>query len=122
MANLTTTKIMWNSVISIEDACYACADIKSFYLETPPDRPEYMKIALALIREESQDAYGLQEKSKNGFLNMEINKGMYGLPQAGILANKLIKKRLAQFGYFEMPHTPPCALPTSPPPRYCGTV
>ena len=37
---------------------------------------------------------------------MEINKGMYGLPQAGILANKLLKKRLAKFGYFEMPHTP----------------
>merc|ERR1712155_271516 len=29
-----------------------------------------------------------------------------GLPQAGILANKLLKKRLAKQGYFEMPHTP----------------
>ncbi len=27
---------------------------------------------------------------------MEILKGMYGLPQAGILANKLLKKRLAK--------------------------
>ncbi len=31
---------------------------------------------------------------------------MYGLPQAGILANKLLKKRLAKHGYFEQPHTP----------------
>ena len=30
---------------------------------------------------------------------------MYGLPQARILANKLLKKRLARQGYFEMPHT-----------------
>ena len=37
---------------------------------------------------------------------MSIHKGMYGLPQAGILANKLLKKRLARYGYFEMPHTP----------------
>ncbi len=37
---------------------------------------------------------------------MEIRKGMYGLPQAGILANKLLKKRLALHGYFEQPHTP----------------
>jgi hypothetical protein len=37
---------------------------------------------------------------------MEIQKGMYGLPQAGILANKLLKKRLALYGYFEQPHTP----------------
>ena len=31
---------------------------------------------------------------------------VYGLPQAGILANKLLKKRLARHGYFEQPHTP----------------
>ena len=31
---------------------------------------------------------------------------MYGLPQAGILANKLLRKRLARHGYFEQPHTP----------------
>jgi hypothetical protein len=37
---------------------------------------------------------------------MEIRKGMYGLPQAGVLANKLLKERLARHGYFEQPHTP----------------
>ncbi len=31
---------------------------------------------------------------------------MYGLPQSGILANKLLKKRLALHGYFEQSHTP----------------
>jgi hypothetical protein len=31
---------------------------------------------------------------------------MYGLPQAGILANKLLKKHLAKYGYFEQSHTP----------------
>ena len=31
---------------------------------------------------------------------------MYGLPQAGILANKLLKERLLQNDYFEVPHTP----------------
>ena len=59
-----------------------------------------------LIPEEFQDAYDLKTKAKNGFVYMEFNKGMYGLPQAGILANKLLKKLLAKFGYFEMPHTP----------------
>jgi hypothetical protein len=37
---------------------------------------------------------------------MEICHGMYSLPQAGILANKLLKKCLACHGYFEVPHTP----------------
>ena len=31
---------------------------------------------------------------------------MYGLPVAGILANKLLKSRLTKKGYFELPHTP----------------
>ena len=37
---------------------------------------------------------------------MEIRKAIYGLPQAGALANKLLKKRLAPAGYYKMPHTP----------------
>jgi hypothetical protein len=37
---------------------------------------------------------------------MEIQKGMYGLLQARILANKLLKKCPAKHGYFEQPNTP----------------
>ena len=36
---------------------------------------------------------------------MEINKGMYGLPQAGIIANELLTKRLARHGYYQAEHT-----------------
>ena len=32
---------------------------------------------------------------------MEIRRGIYGLPQAGILANKLLKERLLRHGYVE---------------------
>eukprot|EP00956_Cyclotella_meneghiniana_P031758 scaffold84459_cov26-Cyclotella_meneghiniana.AAC.1 len=31
---------------------------------------------------------------------------MYGLPQAGALANKLLRERLAPAGYYEVAHTP----------------
>jgi hypothetical protein len=37
---------------------------------------------------------------------MEIRKGMYRLPQASILVNKLLKEQLARHGHFEQPHTP----------------
>ncbi|KAL7529997.1 hypothetical protein ACHAXR_003265 [Thalassiosira sp. AJA248-18] len=97
---------MWNSVISTPDAKYMTADIKSFYLETPLDRFEYMKMNLDVIPKEFRDAYDLDAKAKGGHVFMEIRNGMYGLPQSGILANKLLKKRLAKKGYFEMPHTP----------------
>ena len=37
---------------------------------------------------------------------MRIIGGMYGLPQSGILANKLLKERLETRGYKEVDHTP----------------
>ena len=37
---------------------------------------------------------------------IEIQKGMYGLPQAGMLANKLLKRLLTKHGYYEVRHTP----------------
>ncbi|KAL7460034.1 hypothetical protein ACHAXS_000500 [Conticribra weissflogii] len=42
---------------------------------------------------------------RNGYVYMEIRQGIYGLPQAGILANKLLKKILKPHGYYEVPNT-----------------
>ena len=105
-ADLTTSKVMWNSVISTPGARYACADVKNFYLCTPLDRPEYMRMPINLFPQEFIDLYNLAPKVKNGYVYMEINKGMYGLPQSGILSNKLLKERLEKYGYSELPHTP----------------
>ena len=52
------------------------------------------------------DEYDLKKHAKDGFVYVEIRKAIYGLPQAGILANKLLKKRLKPHGYYEVPHTP----------------
>jgi hypothetical protein len=76
------------------------------YLATPMDRFEYMRIPVELIPEEFVLAYNLHQKVKNGHIFMQIEKGMYGLPQAGILANKILRKQLAPYGYFKTPHTP----------------
>jgi hypothetical protein len=80
--------MLWNSVISTKDACFAGADIKNMYLETPLDWYEYMKMSIALFPTDIIEHYRLNEKVLNGYVYMEIRKGMYGLPQAGILANK----------------------------------
>ncbi len=37
---------------------------------------------------------------------MDINKGIYGLPQDGMLSNKLLKEHMEENGYYELPHTP----------------
>jgi hypothetical protein len=58
-ADLTTSKLKWNSVLSTEGAKYMCLDIKKFYLSAPLDRFEYMKIPLALFPQWTSDQYDL---------------------------------------------------------------
>jgi hypothetical protein len=48
-ADLITSKILWNSTLSTPGARYMCADVKKFYLSTPMDRPEYMKMKADLF-------------------------------------------------------------------------
>jgi hypothetical protein len=103
---MVSSKILWNSVISTKDACFAGADIKNMYLETPLDQFEYMKISLALLPNNIIEHYQLQEKVLDGYVYTEICKGMYRLPQAGILTNKILKEGLVSHGYFTQPHTP----------------
>ena len=50
--------------------------------------------------------YKLKDKIKNGYIYMKIVRGIYGLPQAGKLANDLLKKRLSKEDYFKVDHTP----------------
>jgi hypothetical protein len=64
-------------------------DIKNFYLNTPLGRFEYIVISLSSLPREIIDEYGSLELIPDGRVYIEIQKGMYGLHQAGILANKL---------------------------------
>jgi hypothetical protein len=47
----------------------------------------------------------LIELSQDGKVYIEIQKGVYGLPQAGILANELLQRNLAKDGYRPTQHT-----------------
>jgi hypothetical protein len=58
-ANLSTAKILWNSVLSTEGAKFMGFGIGSFYLETPLERYEYMKFPIALFPEHIIDQYDL---------------------------------------------------------------
>jgi hypothetical protein len=51
--------------------------------------------------------YGLTKIAEdNGNVNKEVQKGMYGLPQAGILAHRLLEQRLNEHGYQQSQVTP----------------
>jgi hypothetical protein len=98
-ADITTFKILINSTLSTADASMMIMDIKNYYLGTPLPRFEYMKMLLSRFPEEIVDKYNLGALAVDGWVYFEIRKGMYGLKQAGLLANQLLQTRLATFGY-----------------------
>ena len=89
-----------NSVILTPNARYMTIDIGNFYLDTPMIRPEYFGIHMLLIPDEVINEYNLCKIAiPDGYIYAEVTKGMYGLPQAGLLANELLEKQLQEHGY-----------------------
>eukprot|EP00804_Cyclotella_cryptica_P005738 CCRYP_000080-RC/>CCRYP_000080-RC protein AED:0.27 eAED:0.24 QI:0/0/0/1/0.33/0/4/0/743 len=105
-SDLTTAKLLFNSVISTDGVTFQEGDLKIFYLNTPMDRPEYTRLKFDLIPPEIIDKYKLDDYNEDGWIYVRIDLGMYGLLQAGILANKLLAKCLAKAGYYQCQHTP----------------
>jgi hypothetical protein len=90
---------LWHSTLSTEDVAMMMMDIKNYYLGTPLPRFEYMKMLLSRFPEEIIQKYNLNTLAVDGWVYIEIRRGMYGLKQAGLLANKLMQTRLAPLGY-----------------------
>ena len=82
-AYLIPAKLIFNSILSTKNAKCMCEDIAKFYLNNPMDIYEYMKLTLDIIPEEIIQQYNLRNLAHKGFVYMEIQKGMYGIPQAG---------------------------------------
>jgi hypothetical protein len=85
-------------------------DIKNYYIGTSLPRYEYMHMLLSIFPDEIVDKYNLKELAINGWVYKEIRKGMYGLRQAGLLANQLLKKCLEPFGNYPACYTPGLSL------------
>jgi len=105
-AELTSTKILINSVLSTPGAKFMTCDIKDFYLNTPMDKFEYMRIPVRDIPATIMDQYNLFDLIHNDHVYVEIRKGMYGLPHAGKIANDRLVQHLATHGYHQAAHTP----------------
>jgi hypothetical protein len=98
-ADLPTVKLHLNSVLSTPGAKYMSIDIKNFYLDTPMTQYEYMWIPVKHIPADIMAQYKLTSLIHNKMVMVEIRKGMYGLPQAGILANDRLQAHLKLHGY-----------------------
>ena len=74
-------------------------DIKDYYLNNILPRKEYLRIPIKAIPQEIIDLYNLAPLVHNGYVYVEISKGMYGLPQAGRVAYDALLPRLKAAGY-----------------------
>jgi hypothetical protein len=105
-ADVTMSKLHWNSVLSTQKAKYMCLDLKKIYLSAPLDWYKYMRIPLELSPPWIIAQYNLLTKVHRGHIYLEMRRAVWGLPHAGILANKLLRKRLAPHGYYECKQMP----------------
>jgi hypothetical protein len=105
-ADITTFKILINITLSTTDAAMMMMDIKNYYLGTPLPWYEYMRMLLSRFLEEIVKKLNLTALAVDGWVCIEIRKGMYGLKQSGLLANQLLQKHLSPFGFYPAHHTP----------------
>ena len=82
---------------------------------TPLGRYEYIKIPIGLFPPWIVEQYNLLHHVHNRYIYLEIRRAVWGLPQAGILANKLLRKRLAPHEYYKCKQTPGLWKHTSQP-------
>jgi hypothetical protein len=96
-AEMLVAKLLFSSVISTHGARFMTMDITNFYQMNPLKCPEYVKIKLSDIPEEIIFEYKLHNLANaDGSVYIEANRGMYGLPQLGIIANELLEKTTKQ--------------------------
>ena len=104
-ADITLTKLLFNSVISTKNAIFCTIDIKDFYLNMPMKQYEYMKVLYTLVPYEIKCQYELGNKVHDRHVYIEIRKRMYNLPQAGRIAHTQLVKHLENIKrYYLLPH------------------
>ena len=105
-ADLSTLKLLFNSVISTPGAKFMMIDISNFYLNSILPDKEYMQLPTRIIPPIIQQQYNLPPITSNGNTYICIRKGMYGLKQAGVLAYNELRAHLTPYGFIASRHTP----------------
>ena len=83
---MMTVKMHLNSVISTKGAQYCTIDLKYFYLKTPIECPEYMRMKLKDLPQEFVDMYDLTKIVENyGNVYIKIQKGVISCPISEIV-------------------------------------
>jgi hypothetical protein len=106
-ASLTTIKNPFNSTISTPGALFSAFDINNVNYGTPMNRYGYMKLHISKIPTKIIEEYSLTSLATDeGWIYMEIRKGMPCLKQASRIANDRLTFHLAKYGYSPIPRVP----------------
>ncbi len=81
-ADITMSKLHWNSMLSTQKAKYMCLNLKKIYLSVPLDQYEYMRIPLELFPPWVIAQYDQLTKVHRGHIYLEMQRAVWGLPQA----------------------------------------
>jgi Reverse transcriptase (RNA-dependent DNA polymerase) len=100
VADLITIKCLINKIVSTPDAKAGCIDIKDFYLNNDLPNPEYIFFSKDIVPEHFQQQYKhIFDTHTGDRIYARVDKGMYGLPQAGKVASDTLLPRLQKAGY-----------------------
>ena len=105
-ASLPDFKILLKPFVSTAGARFMTVDIIDYYLQTPLETPEYMMIHRRFISPAIEEEFKLHNLWHNDQIYFKVVKGIYGLPQAGILAQKQLFPRLRHGGFISSPDNP----------------
>jgi hypothetical protein len=96
---MSTVKLLLNKNISNENSRWMTMDVTDMYLHSrlPEDQYEYMVLNLDEIPQEIIETYNIQDYISPGDTKayVEVTGALYGMKQAGYLANKDIVDHLA---------------------------
>ena len=80
ISSLYLCKLMMNSVLSRKGAKFITYDIRNYYLSTPLNYPESLKIKLIDIPQYFIYKYNLHDYVQEGWVYFKIRNGVYGIP------------------------------------------
>ena len=83
-------------MISTEGSKYMFMDAQDFYLNTTMSQYEYLRIQVYMISEEFMIKYNLHLLVHNGYIYVDIRKGIYGLTQDSRISQYQLQKDLTK--------------------------
>ena len=98
-ANMFAVKCLLNSVISDPDSDHCVLDIKDAYLTAALEKAEYMTLALSLFPPSCRKQFGIDHLPEGSLTYWQIDKALYGMPQAGLLFQRELITHLSSNGY-----------------------